>query len=237
MSKYFTSIFLTVILFNACNETKVAEPKQILTAKNLQSLVLQAVEGSYKANDSLSGLFDLTLPGYKDYFSIRADSFYIDDVKYFYVLTEYQDPVLNRFAIYDTEKNCYLIDKSLIGKLSFEIMNHQDFKFIKIVEEYVSKDILQNVRLSLYKKFDDTFNLVYRSFVQLKTPKYTFNQTITSISLDTIKTQFTVPNKYRAKYVGDIFTFHPQRKMYLSSESLFDSLCIKEISEFEIRNR
>lgn len=237
MTKYFTSIFLAILLFNACNETKIAEPKRVLTAKDLQSLVPQAVEGSYKANDSLSGLFDLTLSGHKDYLSLRIDSFYIDDVKYFYVLIDYGNPILNRFAIYDVGTNCYLIDKSLTGKLSFEILHHQDFKFIKIVEEFMSKDTLQIARLSLYEKFDDTFNLVYRSFVQLKTPKYTFNQTISSISLDTIKTQFIIPKKYRARFVGDAFVFNSQKKMYLSSESLFDSLCFKEISEFEIGNR
>jgi hypothetical protein len=232
MKQIYLIIATSILTIWGCSETKIVEPK-ILTGSSLQELVVSATNGDKKANDSLSILMDLQMGENNLYNSLKVDSFYMDSIKYFSVLLEYPNPVYNRLAIYDVTTNCYLIDKSLSGKLTFEIMELQDLKFLKVIEKYISKDTLSVSRLSLYKKIDDAFKLVYRSFAELKTLKNHFYQTINFISADTIKTHIFSQKKYRMDTKDDIFVFNRTEKVYRSNQSLFDSLVIKEIANFD----
>lgn len=232
MKRIYLIIAAAILTISGCFESEVVEPK-VLTGNALQELVVNAANGNKKANDSLFGLMDLQMGENNLYNSLELDSFYIDSIKYFSVLLEYPNPVYNRLAIYDSTSNCYLIDKSLNGKLSFEVMELQDLKLLKLIEKFITKDTLSLSRVSLYKKIDNTINLVYRSFAELKTLKNHFHQTINFISQDTIKTQILVPKKYKLDVNDDIFVLNHLEKAYRSNQSLFDSLVYKEIADFD----
>ena len=216
-----------------CYENKISEPK-VLSADALKALVTSAANKDKKANDSLFNLIDFEMADNIPYKFIKVDSFYLDSIKYFSVLIEHLNPLYNRLAIYDTAANCYLIDKSLNGRLSSEVVEIINLKLFKVIESFIYKDTLSVVRLSLYRKIDDYINLVYRSFAELKTLKNTFNQTINFISHDTIKTQIHVPKKYSLDSKEDVFVFNYADKLYHSNQSIFDSLVYKEIANFTL---
>jgi hypothetical protein len=225
-------VFLTLLTIFGCFNKNVEEPK-FLSRHGLQALILSAINGNKKANDSLSVLIDLEVAENNDYNSIEVDSFYLDSMKYFSVLLEYPNPIYNRFAVYDSLANCFLIDKSLNGSLSFEVIELQDLTFLKVIERFISKDTLSLSRLSFYKIINKSINLVYRSFAELKTLKKHFYQTINFISEDSIKTQILVPKKYKLNVKEDVFVFDSIHKEYRSNQSLFDKLVYKEIADFD----
>ena len=142
---------ISILTIIGCFESKISEPK-VLSGNALQALVESAVNKDKKANDSLSNLIDFDVDNNIPYNSIKVDSFYLDSLKYFSVLIEHPNPLYNRLAIYDTATNCYLIDKSLNGKLSFEFIELQNLKLLKVIERFISKDTLSVARLSLYGK-------------------------------------------------------------------------------------
>lgn len=230
MKRIYLIILASILTMVGCFESKKAELK-VLSGNALQVMVLNATNGDKKANDSLSGLIDLQMEEINLYNSLEIDSFYLDRIKYFSVLIESPNPVYNRLAIYDSTTNCYLIDKSLNGKLSFEIMDLHDLKLLKVIERFISKDTLSLTRVSLYGKINNSINLVYRSFTELKTLKNHFYQTIHFISEDTIKTQIFIPKKYKLA-AGDVFVYNHANKEYHSSQSLFDSLVYRETADF-----
>ena len=231
MKQIYLIILVSALILAGCSESKIVESK-ILRGNELQALVVSAVNGDKKANDSISGLVDLDMAETNLYNSLKVDSFYLESIKYFSVLIEYPNPVYNRLAIYDSAANCYLIDKSLNGKLSSELLELQDLKLLEVVERFISKDTLMLTRLSLYRKIDNSINLVYRSFAELKTLKNHFYQTIQFISQDTIKTQIFVPKKYKLNMEKDVFVFNLLDQAYRSNQSLFDSLVYREIADF-----
>lgn len=234
MTKYVIFILLAVIFLFGCTETKNILPPKPLTANDLSSLVLKAINGDRKANDSLSGLVDTKLQESETYTSISVDSFSVDTMRYFYVLVEYPNPLLNRLAFYDEKTNCYLIDKSLNGNLVIDVLPIQNTKLVKVVEHFIVKDTLEVNRLSLYRPVDSSIKLVYRSFAELKTPKHTLLQTITSLSDDTIKTQITVPKKIKIDSNEDLFFYDRSSNEYKSIFYIFDTLVRQTISDFEI---
>lgn len=237
MTKYFKFILLALTLLWGCKESKISAPAKPLDVNDLSSLVLKAINGDRKANDSLSGLIETELIENAAYNSLTVDSFSVDTLKFFYVLLEYPNPIFNRLAFYDDKTNCYLIDKSLNGKISVDVLEVQDLKFLKVVESFLVKDTLEVIRLSFYKNIAQTIKLVYRNFAELKTPKQTFIQTITSMDGDTIKTKLTVPKKVKNISEEDFFFYDGIENYYKSSNSLFDSLVIKEINDFEIETQ
>ncbi len=148
-------------------------------------------------------------------------------------MIEYPNPTYNRLAIYDVESKCFIIDKSLNGKISSEVIEVQNLKFIKTVERFNAKDVLGLVRISFYGKIDSSFNLVYRSFAELKTPKNLFHQTIYSISPDLIKTRISVPKKFKLDKKEDDFLFDSSTKSFISEISIFDTLVYREIADYD----
>jgi hypothetical protein len=232
--KLFALIFtLSVIILSGCLNNKIVEEPKVLSGVGLQALIISAANGEKHANDSLSGLIDLDLADNTNYYSIRVDSFYIDSIKYFSAILEYPNPIYNRLAIYDTLANCYLIDKSLNGDLSFEALDFGELKFLKIVESFISKDTLSLVKLSFYRKINNSIKLVYRSFAELQTPVDRFYQTINFISVDSITTEITVPKKYKLNFKDDVFAYDSISNFYYSKSNTFDSLVFKEVANFK----
>ncbi|NWF90089.1 MAG: hypothetical protein HXY50_11590 [Ignavibacteriaceae bacterium] len=213
MNKKYFLIAATLFMFSGCVEQKKEDPVS-LTRSSLDSLVKDAISGISKANDSLSQITDLNLPENSLYNFVQVDSFYLDSIKYFSVILQHPKSIYNRFAIYNEEGDCFLIDKSLNGKISLERFIVNGITFLKIIESFIAQDSVRLVRLSLYKKIEETFNLVYRNFSELKTAKDVFNQTIISITLDTIKTRLQVPKNYKLKSNTDYFVFSQNSKIY-----------------------
>lgn len=234
MKRVYLVVLLMLSTMFGCYNNEIVEEPKVLDGNGLQALVLSSVNGDKKANDSLSGLVDFEMGKNISYNYLQVDSFYLDSAKYFFVLLEYPNPIYNRFAVYDNSANCFLIDKSLNGNLSFEIIELQDLKFIKIIEKFISKDTLSVSKLSFYRKIDNSINLVYRSFAELKTLKNQFYQTVNFISQDSIKTQIQVPKKYKLNVKEDVFVFDSIEKKYRSNQSLFDSLVYREIADFNV---
>lgn len=235
MKQIFFSVVGSLLILASCADIKSPAEQMVITGNSLKALIVKASNGNAKANDSLSGLFNLELTQNNSFNSIKIDSFFLDTTKYFFVLLEYTDPIYNRLAIYDVNTNCYLIDKSLAGKFSFDVINLSGLTLMKTVERFNTKDTLGLTRLSFYRKIDDSFDLVYRSFAELKTPKGIFNQTIFLITSDTIKTRILVPKKYKLKSKEVLFLFNDSLKTYQSEESVFDSLVHKEVTNYELR--
>jgi hypothetical protein len=233
MKQIYLAVLLTFVMLSGCFNNKIVEEPKSLNGDGLKALILSAINGDKKANDSLSGLVDLGMAENINYNNLEVDSFHLDSIKYFSVLIEYPNPINNRFAVYDSLANCFLIDKSLNGSLSFEVIELQDLKLLKVIEKFISKDTLSLSRLSFYRKIENSVNLVYRSFAELKTLKNHFYQTINFISLDTIKTQIQVPKKYKLNMKHDIFVFDSIENKYRSNQSLFDSLVYREIADFD----
>ena len=234
MKQVYLVFLLSLSTIFGCFNNEIIEEPKVLDGNGLQALVLNSINGDKKANDSLSGLVDFKMDENISYNYLQVDSFYLDSIKYFSVLLEYPNPIYNRFAVYDSSANCFLIDKSLNGSLSFEVIELQDLKFIKVIEKFISKDTLSISRLSFYRKIDNSINLVYRSFAELKTLKSHFSQTINFISQDSIKTQIQVPKKYKLNVKEDVFVFDSIEKKYRSNQSLFDSLVYREIADFNV---
>lgn len=223
-------LYFLVLLFVDCSEFNKSEKQIDLTGNALESLVSAAANGNKIANDSLSGLIDLSMPENYLYNQPNIDSFHLDSVKYFSVSIIHPNSAYNRFAVYDEESNCYLIDKSLNGKFSFKLFEIDNTKFLKIVENFTSLDSIRVVRLSLYRKIEDSFNLVFRNYAEVKTKENVYNQVITSITLDTIKTKLFIPKNNKVKSYKDYFVYSQSLKDYQSELSLFDSLIYKEIT-------
>jgi len=234
MKQVYLVFLLSLSTIFGCFNNEIIEEPKVLDGNGLQALVLNSINGDKKANDSLSGLVDFKMDENISYNYLQVDSFYLDSIKYFSVLLEYPNPIYNRFAVYDSSANCFLIDKSLNGSLSFEVIELQDLKFIKVIEKFISKDTLSISRLSFYRKIDNSINLVYRSFAELKTLKNQFYQTVNFISQDSIKTQIQVPKKYKLNVKEDVFVFDSIEKKYRSNQSLFDSLVYREIADFNV---
>ena len=224
-------LFFLVFSLMGCSELDRSKQPIKLTGNALNSLVSAAAAGNKIANDSLSGLIDLSMPDNYHYNQPNVDSFYLDSVKYFSVIINHPNSVYNRFAVYDEGSNCYLIDKSLNGKFLFELIEIDSIKFLKIVENFIALDSIRAVRLSLYRKINDSFNLVLRNYAEVKTIKNVYNQVVTSIALDTIKTRlfFSENNKVISREV--FFVYRHNLKAFRSESSLFDSLVFKEVTE------
>jgi hypothetical protein len=127
----------------------------------------------------------------------------------------------------------YLIDKSLNGYISESVINLKGKHLVKISENFLSKDILQVNRISLYQINDTSANLCFRTFTKLVEPKITFNQKITEFSAELIKTELssTKPSPITGK--TDIFAFDNAKNKYQDTGSTFDNFIIDRIKNYK----
>lgn len=234
MKNYLILILVSIFFLFGCNPSKNNYNKGILTTDSLTSLVEKAISGDVNSNNVLSGLIDSTFLIDDNYIIFKVDSFTTDSTIFYYVLLEHTNPFHNRLAFYDEKANCYLIDKSLMGKLSVDTFTIGKLNFIKVIEIFLSKDSLLLKRLSLYRFTNEEIRLVYRSFAELQTPVEIFNQTITTITEDSIETKLILPRRIKTALNKDYFYFNKIENRYLSSSSYFDNLILNELNNFEI---
>ena len=86
-------VLLTLVTIFGCFNNKIVEEPKVLSGTGLQALILSAMNGDKKANDSLSGLVDLGTAENINYNNLEVDSFHLDNIKYFSVLFEYPNPI------------------------------------------------------------------------------------------------------------------------------------------------
>ena len=192
-------IIILILLLTGCNIlNKPAATAPAFNHESLQNLVLKAVSGDTGANEKLNYLVDLNIPVNNDYNNLYIDSLITKKQKKFYiVLLNYPNPIYNRLAVYDTALNNYLIDKSLNGYLGESVLAINDKWLVKISEGFLSKEVLQVKRISLYEINDSAADLCFRTFTKLVVPPAVYTQKISEFSEDRITTELSGPKNPR----------------------------------------
>lgn len=198
----------------------------------LRTLITEAIAGDHDANESLKGLLSSKHTGKKDYNQLTIDGFKLNEKQYYSVVLEYPDPTLNLFAIYDSEFNFYLLDKSLNGNLSVEWATSGSRLFVFLQERFLTKDILGLDRLSIYEVFDETASLIYRSLSRFAEGNDISYQTVELITKTFIATKVTGLKDKAIDNQTDTFYFNNDANKYLSKWNLFNKYVKQQIREF-----
>ncbi len=226
MKNCFLIFAMLAAVFSGCSKNS-GNDKQKADGKFFRKIVISAVNGNITANDSLNKLIDFRLPVNFDYNDLKIDSLKNASGKTLYsVLLQYPNPVYNRFAVYDSAFNNYLIDKSLNGKISEESFSVKGLIFLKVSEQFTSKEIFELNRLSLYSISDTSVNLVFRAFTLMKSGNQEYTQKIDEITADRIKTTSTSSKYSQVRNKSDVFTFNYKSGKYESANDIFDKYII-----------
>jgi len=230
MKKSILLLLYTIIFVTAGCGEKTVEKKNI-SGKLLENLVVRAIEGNTSANDSLGMLINKQYPVNKNYNNLKIDSLKSKTgFLYYTVLLEYPNPAYNRFAVYDTLLQAHLIDKSLNGNISEDKIFTDGLSFIKLSEDFISKDIFNVQRISLYSVGDSTVSRVFRTFTKLEYSNRVYTQTVDEISAQRIKTSITSNRYSSVRNKSDIFMFDPAKDFYTSNNDLFDKYITRIIN-------
>ena len=199
----------------------------------IKELILKAVNGDTSANYLLGNLVNLNLPLMNNYNTLSVDSMTAGGKKYYLALISFPNPAYNRFAVYDSVLNLYLVDKSLNGYITDTVITINRKKFIKVSEDYLTKDILILNRLSLYQVNDTSAGLIFRTFTKLIEPKAEYDQIITGFSDDRIVTSLS--NKINSPISGksDVFIYNYSKLKYISPNNIFDKFVEAQINGFK----
>ena len=236
MNKFLLTTFL-LISFSLTGCFKKPENKSLpLSKKVLEITVLRAINGVKSANDSLSNLIDYSLPLNTDYNDLSIDSSYYNKGRVILtVLLRYKNPLYNRYAVYNSNLGLELIDKSLNGNIYEEKLHLNNTNYLKLTEDFLSKDIFNLRRISLYKVDSNSVNLVFRTFSKLKERRRIFTQVITEITNDRIKTKLNSTVRSRIRNKSDIFIYSSISKKYESSDNLFYNYIFNKISKYKVK--
>ncbi len=99
MSKLFLIILLTVLFTVSCNKQE-NEVQQKVSGPALHKLVIDALWGSEKANNNLSGLVNSNSPINTAYHRLTIDSIITKSgTKFYFVLIEYPNPLYNLLSV------------------------------------------------------------------------------------------------------------------------------------------
>ncbi len=232
------AVISTIALVSGCGGPE----KKLFSVPSFQEAILRAMRGDAHANDTLSQLFDLSIPVNPRYNSFTIDSFSVKPGKRVYtVLLEYPNPFYNRFAIYDSSLNLLLLDKSLNGNLTQARFEQTKVPFIGITESFRSKDNIQLERLTLYGVKKDSAVVALRIFL-----KYDDSTSLLTQKLDRAQPEVITMNieakpekllKQRiARYVLDTtsMTFHGDGKPFDEAVENLILLYKKKFSDDQI---
>ncbi len=181
ISRYLLPAFIYILAILALNGC--TQEKKLFTVYSLHEVVLRAMRGDAIANDTLSQLFDLTIPVNPRYNAFLIDSF---DTKFgkrvYTILLEYPNPFYNRFAIYDSSLNLLLIDRSLNGNLTLAKLDQTAEHFLSVTESFRTKDNIKLERLSLYAVKRDSALLALRTFMKYDDSTNMVSQKLLNVS-------------------------------------------------------
>ncbi len=230
MNKSLFPALVLLLIFSSCQLFE----KKNTDSVNLQQTVQNVIAGTDTTSKLLS-LRDKQLPPADDPNFIRIDTFYTFGKTYYTILAEYPNPVYNRFAIVDPDFNVLLIDKSLNGYLSEEVIHTGQLHFIQVEENYISKGVLGLKHISLYSIDDNgEAGLVFRTYTELREPGITYKQDIASIEPKEIQTKIYSTNQAESKLDrdGDIFNYDAKTVGYSSEDHVFDSFVLSEVQAY-----
>lgn len=230
MRKFFIVVItLSALVFWDCDSDN-----SNINQTELRKLIIDGIAGDEDANFRLKGLLSTNHIGKSDYNQLYIDSLYIVNKHFYSVLLEYVDPTLNLFAIYDSDFNFYLLDKSLNGYLSSEWAELENRIFVFVQERFLSKDILALERLSIYEVFDSSASLIYRSLSQFSKNNDAATQTVESITPNFIITKIVGIEASGISNQIDTFYFNSVSQNYISRKNIFNSYVKQEIGEFNL---
>lgn len=230
-----TTFFILSLLFTGCLK-KPENNKLPLTKKVLEKTVLRALNGNKSANDSLSNLIDYSLPLDPNYSEFSIDSSLFNNSKViFTVLMTFENPIYNRFAVYNKNFELELIDKSLNGRIYKEQLFLSGTNFVKLTEDFLSKDIFKLTRISLYKVDTTSVNLVFRSFSKLIDRRRIYTQDITEINNDSIITKLNSTIRTSIRNKTDKFIYSSFNKKYISEDNLFYNFVTDFINKARVK--
>jgi hypothetical protein len=232
MYKLFIFTFISILIIG-CKKTVKETPQQSLGENNLREIVIKAINGDRIYNDSLSGLIDYSLPLKTNFNNLKIERIITPLNKTFFaVLMEYPNPTYNRFAVYDSSLHLILIDKSLNGKIGLKTLSLNEKQYIEIDESFLTKDILEIDRVSLYRA-DSIITLRFRTFTKFTTPQNEYYQIITEISPDRIKTNLASVKRSSISNKSEIFTYNDNQKKNLIQNNIFINFVKEQVSHFK----
>ncbi|QQS37707.1 MAG: hypothetical protein IPM56_07070 [Ignavibacteriales bacterium] len=224
------TVSIIVLLFAvSCNQLNDTD-EIIVNSSSLRSMVMKAISGDSVANNLLSGFINLNLPVNKKFNKLILDS---TESRYgsfnYSILLEYPNPVYNVFGVFDTQLNAMIIDRSLNGYLELSTFKSDEKTFIKIVESFLSKDIFELNRLTLYEVDSANVNLIFRTYTRLRTPENEYTQTVTELNDDRIKTSISSSKYSSFDGKGDVFLFDTDFRKYISGSDIFSGFVRNEV--------
>lgn len=229
MTKNLVVLILLLSLFSGCDNLKTADDI-VVNSASLKEMVHKSIKGDTLTNNLLSGLIDLKLPLNKDYNKFLIDSTKSGYGSYLYsVLLEFPNPLYNVFAVYNTQLSALIIDRSLNGYLDNSFHTRNDKTYIKINETFLSKDIFELNRLSLYEIDTNNVGLVFRTYTRFNTPENEFTQKIIEFDDERIKTEISSKVQSPLTNKGDVFLFDEDFKKYISGTDLFSGFVRSEV--------
>jgi hypothetical protein len=191
-----------------------------LSPDKLKNLVISAAEGRRTANDSLAGIFNMgAVPGTP--LGISIDTISFSGRKYSGVAVEFSNPINNRFALYDEHLNCYIIDRSLNGKLLLRRVKEYDFTYFSLEETYNTNDNIELKRLSIYRGDSTGFNLSFRTFTMMKTIDTVFTHDLYAITPDLIRATIIAPQFSGINNINDDYLYDSKKKVYTVKKSVY----------------
>jgi hypothetical protein len=193
--------------------------KELSTGK-LRELVISAASGSKTANDSLGGIFRLSsIPGKPE--TVMVDTLSFSGRKFLGVAVQFNNPLNNRFALYDEYLNCYLIDKSLNGNLLLNAVRENNFRYFTLEETYFSNDKTALKRFSIFRGDTSGFNLAFRTYIMMKTPDALFIQDLYEITSEMVRTNIKAPAFSGLNDLNDDYIFDKNLNIYYVRKAIY----------------
>lgn len=224
-----------MIIISSC-KSQVDEKPFEFNGESFETIVRNAISGDENSKNILNGLFTFDTE-LKTFNKIDVDSIEINNINYYTLLLENQNPVYNLFAVVDKNMNLILKDESLNGYLKLNFKKSGSRRFAVITENFNSKDVIELNRVSYYLLEQYSSDLVFRQFIKIKTPSKEAEQVISVISDTAIITSIFYPAAKNSKTSKDVFRFDVATDRYLSANNLFDSLVVKEIRSLNIQTK
>lgn len=221
-----TILALATLLFTGCTSDSAIDKS------DLETLIKEAISGDQDANVKLQGLISAKHIGNSNYNQIYIDELKSTDKTYFSVLLEYSDPRLNLFAIYDSNLNFYLLDKSLNGYLNSEWIENESKKYVFVQERFFTKDVLSVDRLSIYEVFNNSASLVYRSLSRFVKDNVLSYQRVENINDKFLLTKISGTTDNYINNRIDTFYYNQNTKKYSSNKDLFENYVHREVKNF-----
>ncbi|MBX2977098.1 MAG: hypothetical protein KF721_13280 [Ignavibacteriaceae bacterium] len=219
------SIVLAILLLTmgGCfvNKNKKEVP---LSGKLIETLVKRAFTGDRAANDSLSNIYDTLLPPPFSINQIIIDSLKIGSSKFFSVIAEFENPIYNVFAVYDSALSLKLIDKSLNGYLTQLRRSDSKRSYWEVYEEFKTKNTLSFKRYNLYYIGKDTISKSLRTVFEVVTPSEKIVQDIVGFADDVINTKLYLSSNSTLRETWDTYVWNDINFKYESQLNIFDSV-------------